>query len=241
MLPQLCIIYTSFQKTAGLMFVPGYSLNSYVMAFSRMGDSIRNTFVFALISIAIIVLLAILISYVTVRRPSAATNTLDTFTMFPYIVPGSILGIALLVAFNKPPIILASTATIIIVAFVIRRLPYTIRSSTAILHQVSPSVEEAAISLGASQMKTFFKITVPMILSGVIAGAIMSWISILTELSTSILLYSAGTKTISIETYTQVIRGNYGVAAALSTIMSAATVISLLIFFKLTGKDEITL
>jgi iron(III) transport system permease protein len=241
MLPQLCIIYTSFQKTAGLTFAPGYSLDSYRMAFGRLGSSITNTFLFALIAIAVIVLVAVLISYVTVRRPNAVTNTLDTFTMFPYLVPGSILGIALLVTFNKAPLVLSGTAAIIIVAFVIKRLPYTIRSSTAVLHQVNPSVEEAAISLGASQMKTFFKITVPMILSGVIAGAILSWITILTELSSSILLYSAGTKTMAIETYTQVIRGNYGVAAALSTIMSVATVISLLIFFKVSGKDEITL
>lgn len=78
-------------------------------------------------------------------------------------------------------------------------------------------------------------------LPGVISGAILSWVTIISELSTSILLYTVNTKTMTIGIYTEVIRGNYGVAAALSTILIAITVISLLIFFKLTGRKEVSL
>lgn len=241
MLPQIYVMYTSFLNTKGRIFVAGYSLDSYRAAFSKIGDSIANTFILAAISIVIIVLLAILIAYVTVKRRGVVSNVLDVFTMFPYIVPGSILGIALLVTFNHKPLILSGTAIILIAAFVIRRLPYTIRSSAAVLHQVNDSIEEAAISLGASTMKTFFKITLPMMISGVIAGAVLSWISIITELSTSIILYTGSTKTMTVAIYTEVIRGNYGVAAALSTMLTIITVLSLLLFFKLTGKKEITM
>ncbi|MNE54400.1 putative 2-aminoethylphosphonate transport system permease protein PhnV [compost metagenome] len=156
-------------------------------------------------------------------------------------MPGSILGIALLVTFNKEPLVLSGTTVILIAAFVIRRLPYTIRSSAAVLHQVNDSIEEAAISLGASTMRTFFKITVPMMISGVFAGAIISWISIITELSTSIILYTGNTRTMTVAVYTEVVRGNYGVAAALSTLLTAITVVSLLLFFKLSGKKEVTM
>ncbi|MNI03099.1 putative 2-aminoethylphosphonate transport system permease protein PhnU [compost metagenome] len=241
LMPQVYVMYTSFLNTSGRIFVKGYSLDSYRAAFSKIGDSIYNTFVLALISIFIIVLLAILIAYVTVKRKGTTSNILDVFTMFPYIVPGSILGIALLVTFNHKPLVLSGTAIILIAAFVIRRLPYTIRSSAAVLHQVNDSIEEAAISLGASTMKTFFRITLPMMISGVIAGAILSWISIITELSTSIILYTGNTKTMTVAIYTEVIRGNYGVAAALSTILTIITVLSLLLFFKLSGKKEITM
>ncbi|SFK96394.1 iron(III) transport system permease protein [Paenibacillus sp. 1_12] len=241
LLPQIYVMYTSFLNTSGRIFVVGYSLNSYRSAFSKIGDSIANTFILAAISIVIIVLLAILIAYVTVKRRGAASNILDVFTMFPYIVPGSILGIALLVTFNHKPLVLSGTAIILIAAFVIRRLPYTIRSSAAVLHQVNDSIEEAAISLGASTMKTFFKITLPMMISGVIAGAVLSWISIITELSTSIILYTGSTKTMTVAIYTEVIRGNYGVAAALSTMLTIITVLSLLLFFKLSGKKDITM
>ncbi|MEC0368564.1 ABC transporter permease [Paenibacillus chibensis] len=241
LLPQLYVIYTSFLKTSGRIFVKGYSLDSYREAFDSIGSAIQNTFVLAISSLIIIILLAVLIAYVTVRRKNALTNTLDIFTMFPYIVPGSILGIALLVTFNHKPLVISGTAIIIIVSFVIRRLPYTIRSSAAILHQINGGIEEAAISLGASQMKTFFKITLPMMIAGVVSGAILSWVTIITELSTSIILYTAKTKTVTVAIYTEVIRGNYGVAAALSTILTVITVVSLLIFLKLTGQKEISM
>lgn len=241
LLPQMTVIYTSFLNTSGLIFTKGFSLNSYRTAFDRVGSSITNTFVIAIISIIIIVLLAILVAYVTVRRRNPATNLLDIVTMLPYIVPGSILGIALLVCFNKKPFLLSGTFAILIIAFVIRRLPYTIRSSAAIMHQISISIEEAAISLGASNIKTFFKITLPMMLPGVISGAILSWITIISELSTSIILYTARTKTMTIAVYTEVVRGNYGVAAALGAILSFTTILSLLIFFKVSGQKDVTL
>lgn len=241
LVPQLYVMYTSFKNTSGRIFVNGYSLDSYSAAFAKIGDSFTNTFLLAITSIVIIILLATLIAYVTVKRRSSISNVLDIFTMFPFIVPGSILGIALLVTFNKQPLVLSGTAVILIVAFVIRRLPYTIRSSAAVLHQVNDSIEEAAISLGASPMRTFFKITLPMMISGVIAGAILSWISIITELSTSIILYTGRTRTMTVAIYTEVMHGNYGVAAALSTILTLITVTSLLLFFKLSGKRELNM
>ena len=93
-----------------------------------------------------------------------------------------------------------------IIALVIRRLPFTIRSSAAIMHQISINTEEAAISLGASNTKTFFKVTLPQMLPGVVSGAILSWITIISELSTSILLYTTRTQTMTIAIYTEVIR-----------------------------------
>ena len=161
--------------------------------------------------------------------------------MFPYIIPGSVLGITLLLAFNKPPMVLSGTAAIIVLAFVVRRLPYTLRSSAAILYQISPSVEEASISLGCSPMKTFFKVTAVMMLPGVMAGAILSWITVINELSASVILYTGGTRTMSVSIYTEVIRASYGTAAALSSVLTLTTVISLMVFFKLTGSKELAL
>ncbi len=239
MLPQLYVIYSSFRKTNGKLFVPGFSINSYVEAFSTVGKSIVNTYVLGFISIAAIVVAAILIAYVVVRRRNALNSTLDVVTMFPETVAGSILGIALLMAFSKKPLYFSQTAFIMILSYVIRRLPYTVRSSSAILQQISPSIEEASISLGASNMKTFFKVTVPMMLPGVISGAILSWIMIITELSTSIILYTTKTKTMTLEIYSQIIRGNDGIAAAISSILTFSTIIALAVFFKVSGKKEI--
>lgn len=237
-MPQLYVFYTSFQNTSGLIFVDGYSLNSYVQAFSRLGSSIQNTFIIPGVALVIIIIMAVIIAYIAVRRRNALTATVDAISMVPYIIPGTVLGIAMLSALSKKPFGLTGTFTIMIIALVIRRLPYTIRSSVAILQQISISVEEAAISLGSSNFKTFFKITVPMMSAGVISGAILSWITMISELATAIILFTGRTQTLTIAIYTQVIRGNYGIAAALSTVLTVLTVISLLIFMKLSkGKD----
>ncbi|QKS72560.1 iron ABC transporter permease [Paenalkalicoccus suaedae] len=241
LLPRIYVIYTSFLETSGTVFVQRFSLDSYFMSFDRLGSSIQITFMLAIAAMVIIVIMSVFIAYLTVRRPNKINDTLDTVSMFPFIVPGSILGIALLASFNSGPILLGGTAFIMIISFAIRRLPYTIRSSAAILNQISKSVEEASISLGASNLKTFVKITLPMMASGIIAGSILSWINIFSELSTSIILYTGATRTMSIAIYTEVLRGSYGTAAALSTILTIVTVLSLLVFFKVTGKREVAI
>ena len=240
-LPQCYVIYTSFKNTEGKIFVEGYSLESYATAFGKLGKSIQNTLIIPLIALAAIILLAILIAYLVVRRRNTLTSVVDVLSMIPYIIPGTVLGIALLIGFNKPPILISGTMLIMVVALVIRRLPYTIRSSVAILQQIPMSIEEAAISLGASKMKAFFRITVPMMTAGIVSGAILSWVTMISELSTAIILYTGRTKTLTIAIYTEVIRGNYGTAAALSTIMTVLTVISLLAFTKLNGGKDLSL
>lgn len=238
-IPQLTVFYTSFVKTRGSMFIKGFSLESYKAVFDKMGTAILNTYKYGLIAIVIIVLLGMFIAYITTRRRNVVTSFIDTITMFPYIIPGSVLGITLLSAFNQKPLLLSGTITIMIAAFVIRRLPYTLRSSAAIMYQISPSMEEASISLGCSPVKTFFKITAMMMLPGVMAGAILSWITVINELSASVILYTGRTRTMSVAIYTEVIRANYGTAAALSSILTVTTIISLLIFFKLTGSKAV--
>ena len=239
-LPQVYVIYTSFLKTSGKLFVKGFSLESYKFAFSHLKRAIPNTFIIGLVALAIVIVLAILIAYLVVRRNNALNQLIDTLSMVPYIIPGSVVGIALVMAFSSKPLVLTGTVTIMIVALVIRRIPYTIRSSTATLQQIPISIEEAAISLGSSKLKAFFTITVPMMANGILSGAIMSWVTIITELSTAIILYNLKTVTLTIAVYTYVSRGNYGIAAAYATILTVSTIISLLLYMKVAKTDEVT-
>lgn len=241
LLPQITVTYTSFQKTQGVRFVEGFALTSYQNALSKLSKSVLNTFTFSMVAVLIIVVLGTLIAYVTIRRPNVITNILDALTMMPYIIPGSVMGIALLLGFNHMPLKLSGTALIIILAYTLRRMPYTIRSGAALLSSIHPSVEEASMSLGASKLKTFVKITAPMMKTGVISGAILSWMTIISELSSSILLYITKTQTLTIAIYTEVVRANYGTAAALSVMLTVTTIIVLMIFFKVSGKREMTM
>lgn len=241
LLPQITVVVTSFLKesTPGI-FTSEFSLVNYQTIFSKNPLVLSNTYLYGLCAIAFVVVLGIMISYLAVRKRSALTSTVDTLTMLPYIIPGSVLGIAFLYAFAKPPLALTGTAMIIIISLTVRRLPYTIRSSTAIIGQISPSIEEASISLGASEVRSFGEITVPMMLPGVLSGAIMSWVTVISELSSSIMLYRAKTQTLTVSIYTEVIRDCFGNAAAYSTVLTVTSILSLLLFFKLTGRKDIS-
>jgi iron(III) transport system permease protein len=205
-----------------------------------MGRAIPNTFLIGGLALLIVIVLAILISYLVVRRNNTANKVIDTLSMLPYIIPGSVVGIALVIAFNTKPLILTGSAAIMVIALVIRRIPYTIRSSVAVLQQIPMSIEEAAISLGSTKLQAFFKITVPMMANGILSGAILSWVTIITELSTAIILYNYRTITLTLSIYTQVSRGSYGPAAALATVLNIFTVLSLLLFMKVSKTKEIT-
>lgn len=241
--PHLVIIWTSLRKTEVQYFVDGYSFESYTKIFGTALSSIQNTYLYCIIALAIIIVLGMLIAYLSVRKKSMLTSAIDTIAMFPYIIPGSVLGITLLLAFNGKgdPMVLSGTAAIMIISLVIRRLAYTLRSSSAILYQISPSVEEAAISLGDSPLKAFVKVTAKLMLPGVISGAILSWITLINELSSSVMLYTANTRTMSVAIYNEVIRASYGTAAALATILTLTTVLSLFLFFKISGSKDVTM
>ncbi len=240
-IPQAMVVYTSFKTAKMQVFVDGFSLGSYKKVADKALAAVTNTYVFCFFAIVIIITLGMLIAYLTVRRRSVLTSAIDSIAMFPYIVPGSVLGITLLIAFNHKPLMLAGTAFIIIISLVIRRLAYTLRSSSAILYQISPSMEEAAVSLGDTPAKSFIKVTAKMMLPGVASGAILSWITIINELSSSVMLYTSKTKTMSVAIYNEVIRASYGPAAALASILTLTTVISLLVFFKVSGSKDVTM
>ena len=240
-LPQLYVVYTSFQKTSGQIYVDGYSLQSYQDMFSRLGRSIQNTIVIPAVSLLIVVFLAVLIAYVAVRRRNVLSGAVDVISMIPYVIPGTVIGIAMISAFNREPLVLTGGMLIMVVALVVRRLPYTIRSSVAILQQIPLYVEEAALSLGSSKPKAFFTVTLPMMSSGVLSGAILSWVTLISELSTAILLYTGKTQTLTVAIYTQIVRGNYGIASAMATVLTAMTLLSLVIFNKISKDGDLTL
>lgn len=240
LLPQLYIVYLSFRNNAQSRFLPGYSLDSYRMASTRLlGRSIWNTLYMGTVALAIIIIISVIIAYLVVRRGNFINSTIDTLSMMPYIMPGAVIGIGLVIAFNKPPLALTGTLTIMIIALVIRRMPYTIRSATATLMHIPMSMEEAARSLGASKMKTFWKVTVPMMGSGIASGAILSFVAIVTEMSAAIILYNNRTITLTMSAYVAITRGNFGLAAAFSAILTAITAVILIIYLRFTPEEDV--
>lgn len=238
MLPQITIIVTSFRNTNGSQFVAGFGLDNYRAIASRVG-SIANTYKFSIMAIVIMMVLGLHLAYIIVRRKGKIANLLDVLAMFPYVIPGSVIGIGMVLAFNTKPLILTGTAAIMVIAYTIRKLPFTLRSSIGTLYQIEPAIEEASISLGEPPMKTFFKTTAILMLPGMLSGAVLSFVATINELSSTIILYTGGTSTISAAIYTTLFADAYGPAAALSTILTASTILALILFNKISGGKNV--
>jgi len=237
-LPAIIVVLFSFRRTSGPVFQPGVSLQSYERVISTVSDPIWNTLIFSSIAVVAIVITGTLIGYLISRRPGIATGALDALLMVPYVVPGIVMGIAFITRFNEPPLALTGTGLIIIMAIFVRRLPYSARSVAAALKQVGPNMEDAAVSLGYSPGKAFLKVTVPLILPGIMAGALMSFVTAMNELSSSLVLYVGSTITMPVRIYLAVMDGEYGTASALSTILLTMTVIAVYAAFHLSGRKE---
>lgn len=239
LLPQFYIIFDSFRDYKGQVAQDTYSLSNYQNAIRKLlGRSIKNTLVISILALAVIVIIAVIIAYLVVRRPSALSHSVDTISMLPYIMPGAVIGIALIIAFNTKYFSLTGTLAIMVIALAIRRMPYTSRSATATMMQIPISTEEAAISLGASKIKTFIKITVPQMTSGIVSGAILSFVSIITEMSSGIFLYNNSTITLTLSTYNAITLGSYGTASAFATVTTLLTIACLVLYLVCTRGSE---
>ncbi|MEN6363946.1 MAG: iron ABC transporter permease [Rectinema sp.] len=231
-LPLAVIVFYSFRNTKGPVFVSGFGLDSYRQIIYDVPKTVINSFTYSLIAVVLIVVVGTMLGFILARRRNFSVKVLDNLLTIPYIVPGTVLGIGFIVAFNRKPLYLAGTATIIIMTYFIRRLPYSVRSAASILKQIDPSLEEAGINLGSPPGRTFRTVTLPLMKAGIISGAIMSWITSMNELSASILLYVGKTMTMPIKIYLSVIDGYFGTASAMSTILLVVTGVAMFIVNK---------
>jgi iron(III) transport system permease protein len=237
-MPIAVVIYTSFLETNGPVFTGGFGLNSYARVIREVPDVIVNTFKFSLLATLLITLAGGLISYVVVRRETAAAGLLDALLMVPYVVPGVVLAIGFLLCFQYGAFDLIGTSTIIVLMLFVRRLPYGVRATSAVLRQIKPAIEEAAVNLGASPLQAFARVTVPLMLPGVIAGAMMSFITAINELSATLLLYTARTTTMPVRIYSAVLDGEFGIAAALAALLLASSGLCVFVVLRFSQSKE---
>lgn len=239
LVPAAVVAVTSFFESRGPVLYPSFSLGSYREVLFNVPRAIANSFLLSTASTVLDVLLGTLIAYLVVRRRSAATAALDSCVMIPYAIPGTVVGVAYIVAFNQPPIVLTGTFLILLLAYFVRRLPYSVRAGSAILHQIDPAVEEASISLGVPPLKSFARVTARLMLPGIISGGILTWVQTITEISATIFLYFGAWSTITVVIYRQVSSSNFGAAAAASTLLLVAVFIPILCVNWLLGERAV--
>lgn len=220
LLPQLTIIIMSFfTKWVGLL-PEGFTFANYLRIPKYSHRELFNSFFLSITATLLCAILGSIVAYITERKKPKGAALLDLSIMAPFILPGTVVSIALLSAFSgNSAIRLTGTYTIIIISYMIRRTPYVYRSVSAQLTQLNPSLEEASTISGASWFYTFRKVSVPLIMPAIISGSIMTLTTLLQELSTTILLYSGKTRTVPIQIYGAVQDGKLGEASALSVIL----------------------
>lgn len=220
---------------------PPLHLRHYVHLFSgSLLRPLRNTLIFASVSTVLAVAYGTLTAYVLSRRQLWGKKIFDAVVTAPYVIPSTVLGVAYITAFNRPTAfsfgtVWVATPIIMIAALFIQRSAYVIRSVVASFEQMDPSVEEAALSLGASWAYGFRRVTIPMIMPGLIAGGMLSFITGVAELSTGILLYTSKTTTIPIMLYQLVYNSAIGQASALGMLQVTIVVIALIITSRTVG------
>ena len=160
----------------------------YVFTFGM--KAIKDTLLIACIGTPLGGLLAVLIGYVCKWLKIRGHKTLETVSLLNYTLPGTVVGIAYIIAFNDQPLVLTGTVYILIAAYVFRYSSAGIRNVIAALTQIDPSIEEASTSLGASSAYTFRKITVPLVLPAVLTGMRYLFIHSMTAISATIFLVS---------------------------------------------------
>jgi iron(III) transport system permease protein len=238
LLPQIVVVFSSFaERWPGTLWPLQYGLGNYAYVFSRVVEPIQNSLLLAAVATLCCVVFGTLTGYAAERKTFAGKWALDLTIMLPFILPGIVTGVALLVTFNSGPIVLTGTAVILIIGYFVRRLAYIYRAVVAAVAQVDPRMEEASAVAGARWSQTMRKITVPLIAPGILAGAIIVFTTLISEMSTTVMLYSARWKTLSIAIYERLETQETQAAAAIGTITIAVTLLLVFSATRVIGKS----
>jgi iron(III) transport system permease protein len=198
-----------------------FTLRHYHDIFTSGLKAIRETLIIAAFATPLGGLYGVVLGYLVARRRFAGRQAMEMASMVNYALPGTIVGIAYLIAFNDPPLVLTGTALIIIACYVFRYGPTGIRATVAMLQQIDRSLEEASQGLGARNATTFRRITLPLILPAFFAGLGVVFIRSMTAISATIFLVSIGWTLITVRILENLTELALGPAAAFSVLVVA--------------------
>lgn len=215
------------------------TLDHYRYIYKMGSKFIIDTTKISLIATPITGILAMIISFLVVRKEFIGKKAIEFISLLAMAIPGTVVGMGYVLAFNTYPIMLTGTATIIILTFIVRNMPTGIRSGIVSLQQIDPAIEEAAQDLGASSLKVFTSVTIPLIRSAFFNGLVYSFVKSMTAVSAVIFLVSARHNLLTVEIMSQVDTGRLGVASGYSTILILIVVGFVAILRFLLGKMDI--
>jgi iron(III) transport system permease protein len=196
-----------------------FTLANWGEALARGWTSIRDTVTLAAIATPIAGLLAMLAAMLIVRKNFPGKRILEMLIMTPYAIPGTLIGISYILAFNRQPLLLVGTGAIIVINYIIRELPVGLENGITALHQIDPAIEESAADLGADVPTVFRTIVLPLIRPAFLSSMSYTFVRSMTAVSAIIFLISARWNhlTVLIFNFSENLR--FGLASVLSTIL----------------------
>ena len=218
------VIFGSFVRTWGYDY--SLTLDQYRKALAYGWDSLKNSMLLGLISAVIGGLLGMIIAYITAKRNYYGKRFIEVSSVLMFAVPGTVLGISYVLAFNTKPLVLTGTALILIIVFTFRNMPVAIESGTTTLLQIDNSIEEASTILGADTGYSFHRITLPLLRNAFFSGIVYSFTKAITAVSAVIFLVSARWNLVTSKIYSLFDQAKYSQAAAFVTML----VLILLVF-----------
>lgn len=227
LLPVVTIVVGAFTRARGPVMRWGeWTTANLERVFTRSPEPLFNTLTYAAVATAIGITISVLISYLVVKKRNRLTPVLDYLTTLPLALSGTVIGIGLVMTFGGNSWLpLGGTGAIIVLAYVVRRLPFGTRNASSTLYNIPDSIEEASISLGVPPVATFWRVVLPLMVPAIVAAAVLTWTTTVAELSASIIVYSGGRETMPIQIYRLIDSGLMAQASAYGLLLIAVIVV----------------
>ena len=182
-------------------------------------NSLITTLKLAGISAPITAALGLLIAWLLARNEFKGQGVFEFGALLAFAIPGTVLGVSYILAFNVPPLELTGTGLIIVLCFMFRNLPVGVRAGTAAFKQLDRSLDEASLMLRASTSQTLFKVVLPLLKPALVAALVYSFVRAMTTVSAVIFLVTAENELATTYIIGRVGNGDYGIALAYCTVL----------------------
>jgi iron(III) transport system permease protein len=184
--------------------------------------------------------MGLITAYLLVRQRFAGQTTFEFMTMLSFAIPGTVIGVSYILAFNQPPVELTGTAAILVVCFVFRNMPVAIRAGVASMSQLDRNLDECALTLGATSAQTIRRVIMPLLRPAIVAALVYSFVRAITSVSAVIFLVSARHDMATSYIVGQVEIGEFGLAIAYSSALIVLMGLSILVIQWVVGERRIT-
>lgn len=202
-------------------------------------DSFWTTIKIATVAAPLTAGIGLITAYLLTRQNFAGRNAFEFGTMLSFAIPGTVIGVSYILAFNVPPVEITGTGVILVVCFIFRNMPVGVRAGIASMSQLDKSLDESSLTLGANSWQTFRSVMLPLLRPAILAALVYSFVRAMTAISAVIFLVSAEYNMATSYIIGRVENNDYGLAIAYSTTLIFVMLSAVLLMQLVVGRTRI--